>query len=71
MGSHLDLAPTILDPLDISEPSGWLGTSLFYNGKKTVLFNDLTTIEANENVLQKSLKKEYQIYLDYSNSIVE
>lgn len=57
VGSHLDIAPTIIDLLDVPEPSGWLGTSLFYDGKKTVLFNDFTAIEANENVLQKSLKK--------------
>jgi len=70
-GSHLDLAPTILDLLDISEPDGWLGSSLFYKGNKTILFNDLTVIESNYRVLQSSRKLEYQPYLDYSNSIVE
>jgi len=71
IGSHLDIAPTILDLLDISEPSGWLGSSLFYKGKKTILFNDLTVIEANHQVLRGNRKIEYQPYLDYSNSIVE
>jgi len=71
IGSHLDLGPTILDLLDISEPSGWLGSSLFNKGNKTILFNDLTVIESNHQVLRSSRKLEYQPYLDYSNSIVE
>ena len=64
IGSHLDLGPTILDLLDISEPSGWLGSSLFNKGNKTILFNDLTVIESNHQVLRSSRKLEYQPYLD-------
>ncbi len=71
VGSHLDLAPTILDLLDASEPVGWLGTSLFYEGRKTVLFNDLTSIEFSNGVLQKKVATEYRQFLEYSNSIVE
>jgi arylsulfatase A-like enzyme len=71
VGSHLDIAPTILDLLDIPEPSGWLGTSLFFKGKNTVLFNDLTVIELNDNTPQKKIELEYQPFVDYSNSIVE
>ncbi len=70
-GSHIDLAPTITDLLDISEPEGWLGTSLFYNGNKTVLFNDLTVIEEKSGVLKRYVNINYQPYLEYSNSIVE
>ncbi len=71
VGSHLDIAPTILDLLDASEPVGWLGTSLFYEGRKTVLFNDLTSIEFINGVLQKKVATEYRQFLEYSNSIVE
>jgi len=71
VGSHLDIAPTTLDLLDVSEPVGWLGTSLFYEGRKTVLFNDLTAIEFSNGVLQKKVATEYRHILEYSNSIVE
>ena len=71
VGSHVDIAPTIVDLLDVSEPVGWLGTSLFYEGRKTVLFNDLTAIEFSNGVLQKKVATEYRHFLEYSNSIVE
>ena len=71
VGSHLDIAPTIVDLLDVSEPFGWLGTSFFYEGRKTVLFNDLTAIEFSNGVLQKKVATEYRHFLEYSNSIVE
>jgi phosphoglycerol transferase MdoB-like AlkP superfamily enzyme len=71
VGSHLDLAPTILDLLDIAEPVGWLGTSLFSEGKKVVLLNDLTSVEVVGGVLQRHVAMEYQPYLEYSNSLVE
>ncbi|NIU88860.1 MAG: sulfatase-like hydrolase/transferase [Nitrosopumilaceae archaeon] len=70
-GSHLDLAPTILDLLNIPEPSGWLGTSLFYRGRKTVLFNDFTTIESDQNKLIKGKSLDYEPHLNYSNSLVK
>src|SRR3990172_5223524 len=71
VGSHVDIAPTIVDLLDVSEPVGWLGASLFYEGRKTVLFNDLTAIEFSNGVLQKKVATEYRHILEYSNSIVE
>ncbi len=71
VGSHLDLAPTLLDLLDIPEPVGWLGTSLFSDGKKVVLLNDLTSVEIVGGVLKRRVAMEYQPYLEYSNSLVE
>jgi len=71
VGSHLDLAPTVLDLLDIPEPFGWLGTSLFAEGRKVVLLNDLTSVEVIDGVLKKHVAMEYQPYLEYSNSLVE
>jgi lipoteichoic acid synthase len=71
VGSHLDLAPTLLDLLDIPEPAGWLGTSLFSEGKKVVLLNDLTSVEVIDGVLKRHVATEYQPYLEYSNSLVE
>lgn len=71
VGSHLDLAPTVLDLLDIPEPVGWLGASLFSEGNKVVLLNDLTSVEVIGGVLKRHLATEYQPYLEYSNSLVE
>jgi lipoteichoic acid synthase len=71
VGSHLDIGPTILDLLDIPEPYNWLGTSLFYDGKKTVLFNDLYIVQLNGNGLQRNFKEEYKPFLDYSDSLVK
>lgn len=71
LGSHLDLAPTILDLLNVREPTGWLGTSLFYHGNKTVLFNDFTIIESGQNELIKGKSLVYEPHLNYSNSLVK
>ncbi len=71
VGSHLDVGPTILDLLDIPEPDNWLGTSLFYDGKKVVLLNDLGVVQFNGNGLQRKYNIEYKHFLDYSDSIVK
>ncbi|MGB7291150.1 MAG: LTA synthase family protein [Thermodesulfobacteriota bacterium] len=71
VGSHLDLAPTVLDLLDIPEPVGWLGTSLFAEGRRVVLLNDLTSVEVIDGVPKRKVAMEYQPYLEYSASLVE
>jgi len=43
-GSPVDLAPTVLDFLGLSEPEHWLGTSLLQGREGTVIINGSTPL---------------------------
>lgn len=71
VGSHLDLAPTALDLLGLSEPEGWIGSSLLAPGQGVALFNDLSEIRLEEGRLVSMQAEGRLPYLLYSASILD
>ncbi len=66
LGSHLDLAPTVLDLLGVNEPASWLGTSLLCSGSGKVLFNDLNEIEVRGGSLVVHRAEDRMPFMLYS-----
>ena len=71
LGSHVDLAPTILHLLGIAEPpESWLGASLLAPGRRKVLFRDgISVHKDSEGGLARKNDKTDRKFIEYSDAM--